>query len=77
MKDIHKWSNESIFTKPLSPACKMCEKGSKMVLLITGLCSANCFYCPLSTRKLGKDRIFANEWELKGEDDTDKLILQL
>jgi pyruvate formate-lyase activating enzyme-like uncharacterized protein len=74
MKDIHKWSNESIFTKPLSPACKMCKKGSKMVLLITGLCSANCYYCPLSTKKLGKDRIFANEWELKGEDDSDKLI---
>ena len=74
MKEIHKWSNDSIFTKPLPPACKMCEKGSKMVLLITGLCSANCYYCPLSIEKLGKDRIFANEWELNCEDDTDKLI---
>jgi hypothetical protein len=45
-----------------------------MVLLITGLCSAKCFYCPLSVRKLGKDRIFANEWELDNEEDTEKLI---
>jgi len=74
MKKIHKWSNESIYTIPLSPACKMCEKGSKMVLLITGLCSAKCFYCPLSKKKQGKDRIFANEWELESEDDTKKLI---
>jgi hypothetical protein len=74
MKKIHKWSNESIYTSPLSPACKMCEKGSKMVVLVTGLCSAKCYYCPLSIKKLGKDRIFANEWELKDEDDTEKLI---
>ena len=74
MKNIFKWKNESIYTKPLSPACLMCERGSKMVVLVTGLCSAKCFYCPLSKRKLGKDRIFANEWELKDEDDTEKLI---
>jgi len=74
MKKIYSWSNHSIFTVPLSPACKMCEKGSKMVVLITGLCSANCFYCPLSTKKLNKDRIFADEWELETEFDTEKLI---
>jgi len=74
MKKIYSWLNESIYTNPLSPACKMCRKGSKMVVLITGLCPAKCFYCPLSDKKLGKDRIFANEWELKNENDTDKLI---
>lgn len=74
MKKIMHWLNESNYITPLSPACKMCAQGSKMVLLITGLCSANCFYCPLSTRKLGKDRIFANEWELESEKDTKKLI---
>ena len=74
MKKIISWLNESSYIAPLSPACKMCAKGSKMVILITGLCSAKCFYCPLSTRKLGKDRIFANEWELENEEDTEKLI---
>lgn len=74
MKKIIPWLNESNYIAPLSPACKMCAQGSKMVVLITGLCSAKCFYCPLSTRKLGKDRIFANEWELESEKDTKKLI---
>ena len=74
MKIIHTWLNESIYTEPLPPACKMCQQGAKMVILVTGLCSAKCFYCPLSTGKLGKDRIFANEWELENEEDTEKLI---
>lgn len=74
MKKTISWLNQSRYTKPLSPACKMCADGSKMVVLITGLCSSNCFYCPLSQQKIGKDRIFADEWELKNEDDTEKLI---
>ena len=74
MKKINSWLNESAYIEPLSPACKMCAQGSKMVVLITGLCSAKCFYCPLSAKKLGKDRIFADEWELANEKDTDKLI---
>ena len=76
MKNIISWLNESNYIKPLSPACMMCSKGSKLVLLITGLCPTKCFYCPLSTRKLGKDRIFADEMELRDEKDTKKLILE-
>ncbi len=76
MKKIFSWLNESTYINPLSPACKMCAKGSKMVVLITGLCSNNCFYCPLSYRKRGKDLIFANEWKLKNENDTKKLIME-
>lgn len=52
----------------------MCAKGSKMVVLITGKCSAKCYYCPLSFKKGGTDRIFADEWELTNERDTEKLI---
>jgi uncharacterized protein len=74
MKKVIFWLNDSIYTNPLSPACKMCAKGSKMVILITGLCSAKCFYCPLSLKKLGKDKIFADEWELKDENDIEKLL---
>jgi pyruvate formate-lyase activating enzyme-like uncharacterized protein len=76
MKKIVPWLNESRYITPLSPACKMCAKGSKMVILITGLCPARCYYCPLSARKLGNDRIFANEWELEDENDKKKLILE-
>ena len=74
MKKIIPWLNESKYISPLSPACRMCAQGSKMVVLITGLCSAKCFYCPLSAKKKNKDRIFANEWELKDEKDIKKLI---
>ena len=74
MKKTISWLNESYYTKPLSPACKMCADGSKMVILITGLCPAKCFYCPLSIEKTGKDRIFADEWELDDEKDVEKLL---
>ena len=76
MEKIVPWLNDSLYTVPLPPACKMCADGSKMVILITGLCPANCFYCPLSSKKSGKDRIFADEWELDDEKDTEKLILE-
>ena len=72
-KTVH-WLKESVYKTPLSPACRMCAKGSKLVVLITGLCPAKCFYCPLSFEKGGKDRIFADEWELNNEKDTKKLI---
>lgn len=52
----------------------MCAKGSKMVVLITGKCSSKCYYCPLSFHKAGTDKIFADEWELKNEHDTDILL---
>lgn len=74
MKKIVKWLNESSYTDPLSPACEMCAHGSKLVVLITGMCDTKCFYCPLSFEKGGTDRIFADEWELDNEKDTVKLI---
>jgi len=74
MKRIYDWLNDSLYTKPLSPACKMCAQGSKMVVLITGLCPLNCFYCPLSFKKGGKDVIFADEWKLYNEKDVSKLL---
>ncbi|MFO7678144.1 MAG: radical SAM protein [Thermoplasmatota archaeon] len=52
----------------------MCAQGSKMVVLITGLCSAHCYYCPLSFEKGQKDIIYADEWKLNNENDTKKLI---
>lgn len=45
----------------LAKGCEYCIKGSKMVLLVTGVCDAGCFYCPVSAEKKGKDVIYANE----------------
>ena len=74
MVKINDWLNDSKFIGSLSPACMMCSKGSKMVLFVTGVCYFDCFYCPLSFEKGGKDRIFADEWELSDENDTEKII---
>ncbi len=73
-KKITPWLHDSSYIAPLSPACRMCAKGEKMVVLVTGLCSTKCFYCPLSFQKGGTDRIFADEWELENQQDTEKLI---
>ena len=74
-KSYH-WLHQSRYLPPLSEACKMCAKGSKMVLLITGLCPARCYYCPLSKVKQNKDVIFADEWQLSNEKDIDTLITE-
>jgi hypothetical protein len=43
-----------------------------MVLFVTGLCTSNCFYCPLSQEKAGKDVVFADEMPVT--DDRDVLF---
>jgi len=54
--------------------CVQCREGAKMVLLVTGLCRFRCFYCPLSEKKLHRDVVYANELQILGEDNDDKVL---
>ena len=58
----------------LPKGCRMCVKGEKLVLFITGFCPRRCYFCPLSEKKFGKDVVFADEWKIKNPDNPEELI---
>lgn len=51
----------SLCNGSVAVGCEHCINGSKMVLLVTGRCKWNCYYCPVSLEKKGLDVIYANE----------------
>ena len=65
MAVIRKLPRGSLARGPLARGCVLCQRGAKMVLLVTGKCAAGCYYCPLSAEKAGRDVIFADELRVR------------
>ena len=66
---VQELENGSMVHGQLPRGCVMCERGSKMVLLVTGKCLFNCFYCPLSEKKQDRKVVYADELLVAGDDD--------
>jgi len=65
---LKRWPKGSAYTGALPKGCMLCERGAKMVLLVTGQCASRCFYCPLSKEKKGKPVFYANERRIESVD---------
>lgn len=66
---INKLEGDSFVVGELPLGCRLCARGSKMVLFVTGLCDSSCYYCPLSQIKAGQDIVFADEVPVSNEND--------
>jgi len=57
---ITKLATGSVFVGKLPEGCKLCQRGLKSIIFVTGLCPASCFYCPISKERK-RDDTYVNE----------------
>ena len=65
-----KEGNRIIKGRGFPKGCKLCLKGQKTVLFLSGTCQKpdNCYwYCPLSKERKGKEETFANEIKINSK----------
>ncbi len=74
MRKIKSTLAGSKYVGTLAKGCELCIKGLKSVLFITGVCSVNCFYCPLSPYRKNLDKIIINEKEVEKDEDVIKEV---
>jgi len=55
--------------KSFPKGCKLCVKGRKSVVFVTGLCSRGCKFCPLSNIRKNKDTAYINERKILSKKD--------
>jgi pyruvate formate-lyase activating enzyme-like uncharacterized protein len=65
MSAVRSLPRGSLVKGKLPRGCRLCQKGAKMVLLVTGKCASACYYCPLSDEKAGRDVVFADEMRVR------------
>lgn len=66
---MKRMSGGSAYSGSLPLGCQLCARGGKMVLFVSGICDAKCFYCPLSEPKKMKDVMYADEMPLRNMKD--------
>jgi pyruvate formate-lyase activating enzyme-like uncharacterized protein len=45
----------------LAKGCKLCMRGAKVVIFITGICGLDCYYCPISRERRFIGALYADE----------------